>query len=113
MEFDLDARKPVLCGFRTTKAQTSLRIRTQSDHGHIIRTLESIISKLATSDFFFIFLLVSEAKETGLSLAVSETTNTGFATSRLHWFEGRRYLYTQRKTVMSPCGYIFLRSYFL
>ena len=53
----------------------------------VIRLLESIISKLATSKIS-IFKLVSVAEETGLSLALSETSKTGFVASRpiLHPF---------------------------
>ena len=43
--------------------------------------LESIISRLATSEIS-IFLLVSVTEETGLSLALSETPKTGFVASR-------------------------------
>ena len=47
----------------------------------VIRFLESIISKLATSEMS-IFWLVSVAEETGLSLALSETPKTGFLATR-------------------------------
>ena len=47
----------------------------------VIRLLESIISKPATSEIS-IFYLVSVAEETGLSLAFSETQKTGFVASR-------------------------------
>ena len=47
----------------------------------IIRLLESIISKLATSKFS-IFQLVSVAEVTGLSLAMAETLKTGFVATR-------------------------------
>ena len=43
----------------------------------VIRFSERIISKLATYESS-IFLLVSVAEETGLSLALSETPKTGF-----------------------------------
>ena len=43
----------------------------------VIRLLERIISKHATSKFS-IFSLVSVAEETGLSLTLSETQKTGF-----------------------------------
>ena len=58
---DLDARKPVFGGMRTTKAQTSLRRLISA---FVIRFLESIISKLATSKIS-IFELVSVAEQTG------------------------------------------------
>ena len=47
----------------------------------VIRLLESIISKLAAGEFS-IFLLVSVAKETGLSLTLLETQKSGFVSSR-------------------------------
>ena len=47
----------------------------------VIRSLESIISKLANSEIL-IQLTVSEAEETGLSLALSESPKTGFVASR-------------------------------
>ena len=43
----------------------------------VIRFLESIISKLATSKMSN-FQLVSVAQETGLNLTLSETPTTGF-----------------------------------
>ena len=49
----------------------------------VIRLLESIISKLATSEIS-IFQLVSVAEETGLSLTFPETPKTGFVASRLN-----------------------------
>ena len=47
----------------------------------VIRFLESIISKLATSEIS-IFYLVSVGEETGLNLAKSETQKTGFLAVR-------------------------------
>ena len=49
----------------------------------VIRFLESIISKLATSEIS-IFLLVSVAEETGLNLTLSETSTTGFLVTKAH-----------------------------
>ena len=72
----LVARKPVFCGWRTTKAHTSLHIRAV-----VIRFLESIISKLATGQIS-IFYLVSVAGQAGLNLTLSETPKTGFLASR-------------------------------
>ena len=46
-----------------------------------IRFLESVIPKLATSEFLIIYL-VSVSEETGFSLALSETPKTGFVASR-------------------------------
>ena len=47
----------------------------------VIRFLESIISKLTSSEIS-IFLLVSVAEKTGLCFALSETLKTGFLASR-------------------------------
>ena len=47
----------------------------------VIRFLESIISRLTTSEIT-IFKLVSVAEETGLKLASSETPQTGFVVTR-------------------------------
>ena len=48
---------------------------------YVIRFLESIISKLATS-IMSLFQLVSVAEETGLNLTLSETPKTGFLATR-------------------------------
>ena len=76
----LNAGKPVFGGLGTTKAQTSLRIRSLIS-AFVIRFLESTLSKLATSEIL-IFLLVSVADNTGLSLTLSETQKTGFLATR-------------------------------
>ena len=47
----------------------------------VIRLLESIISKHATSQVL-IFELIYVAEETGLSLALSETSKVGFVAMR-------------------------------
>ena len=47
----------------------------------VIRSLESLISKVATSEISIV-LLVSVAVETGLIFALSETPKTGFVASR-------------------------------
>ena len=47
----------------------------------VIRFLESITSRLATSEIS-LFLLVSVAEETGLSPALSETPKTGFVATK-------------------------------
>ena len=47
----------------------------------VIRFFKSIISKLATGEISLCWL-VSVAEETGLKLALSETTKTGFLTTR-------------------------------
>ena len=59
---------PVFGGLQTKKA-------------FVICLLDSIISKLATCAIS-IFYLVSIAKETGLSLTLSETRKTGFVAMR-------------------------------
>ena len=52
----------------------------------VIRFLESIISKLVSSEIS-IFWLVSVSEETGLNLTLSETPKTGFAATRtIHSF---------------------------
>ena len=48
----------------------------------VIRVLESIISRLATSEISLLYI-VSVAEETGLKLALSETPKTGFVAMRL------------------------------
>ena len=53
----------------------------QSDQRIYFRFLESIISKLATSDIST-FYLVSVTEETGLKLALSATPKTGFVATR-------------------------------
>ena len=56
------------------------------DHPHrlinafSIRFLESVISRLATSEILIIYL-VSVSEETGFSLALSESVKTGFVAS--------------------------------
>ena len=51
----------------------------------VIALLESIISRLATSENL-IYKLVSVAKKTGLSLALSETPKIGIGTTRPIWY---------------------------
>ena len=51
----------------------------------VIRFLESMLSKLATSEIS-IFYLVYVAGQTGLSLTLSETLTTGFAATRPTWY---------------------------
>ena len=70
---DLGPRKPV---FGECKQQ-GLRLIS----AFIIHIFKSIISKLATSEISF-FLLVSVAVETGLSLALSKTLQTGYVRSK-------------------------------
>ena len=47
----------------------------------VIPLLESIISRLATSEIS-VFWVVSAAEETGLNLTVSESLETGFVATR-------------------------------
>ena len=52
----------------------------------VIRVLDSIISKLATSESL-IFQLASVAEKAGLSLALLETPKTGFVASRPNYYQ--------------------------
>ena len=80
----LEAIKPVFRGLRTTQAQSSLRIRAVWSATLLFRVLESAISKLATSEISF-FYLVSVAEQAGLNLTLSETPKTGFVATRPIW----------------------------
>ena len=51
----------------------------------VIRLLESIISRLATSEISMSWL-ISVAEETGLNLALSETPKTGFVKLRPNYY---------------------------
>ena len=51
----------------------------------VIRSLESIISKLATNKYLFL-KLVSAAEKTALSLISSETPKTGYLTTGPKWY---------------------------
>ena len=53
----------------------------QSDQYLYFLLFESIVSKLATSESSF-FWIVSVAEETGFSLTLSETPKTGFVAQR-------------------------------
>ena len=74
-QMGLGVRKSVFRGLRTTKAQTSLI------SAFVIRLLESIISRLATSEIS-IFYRGFVAKQAGLNLTLSETLKTGFLATR-------------------------------
>ena len=77
----LDARKPDFGGFaNNTGADQPAHLRSLIC-AFVIRLLESIISRLATSEIS-IFWLVTVAEETGLKLALSDTPKTGFTASR-------------------------------
>ena len=67
-------RKPVFGGLRTTDPRSLIS-------GFVIRVLETIISRLASSAIP-IFWLVSVAEEAGLNLTLSETPKKGFLPTR-------------------------------
>ena len=71
-------RKPVFSGLRKTKVQTSLRSLVRT---FVIHLLESIISKLATSETSISYL-VSVAEQADLSLTWSDTPKTGYLATR-------------------------------
>ena len=70
--------KTCLRGFAINKGTDQPAHQCSLISTFIIRLLKSIISRLATSEIS-LFYLVSVAKETGLSLALSETLKTGFS----------------------------------
>ena len=77
----------------STRDNLSSGVCEQHMHSHslvsafINRVLESIVSKIATSEIS-VFQLVSEAEETGFSLALSETPKTGFLATRPNYSFG-------------------------
>ena len=77
-------KKTCLRGWRTTKAQTSLRIRADCSAPLLFAFWKYHISKLATSE-----MLVSVADEAGFSLALSETPKTGFVEEKVITSMGR------------------------
>ena len=76
----LVARKPVFWDLPTTKAQTPAHTRSLVI-AFVIRLMESIISRLATSKIS-IFWLVSVAVQAGLNITLSETPKTAFVATR-------------------------------
>ena len=76
----LDAKKLSSGVSRTTRADQPVHRRSLITD-FVIRFVESIICKLATSEIS-IFWLVSVAEETGLKLALSETPKTVFVGKR-------------------------------
>ena len=72
---DLDARKPVFVGLRTTQVQTSLRIRAVWSAPLLFAYWEVSYLVLRKRNFNF---LVTVAEETGFKLALSDTLKTGF-----------------------------------
>ena len=76
----LDARKHVFGVCEQQRRRPSCA-SLQTDQRLCYLLFESIISKNATSEIQ-IFLLVSVAEESGVSLALWETANTSFVASR-------------------------------
>ena len=73
------ATKPVFRGLRKTPVQTRVCAHPRRlISACVIGLLESIISKLASSEFS-IFQLVSVAVKTGLSLTLPDTPKTGLS----------------------------------
>ena len=68
-------------GFATNKGTDQPAHPRSLISAFVIRLLESIISRPATSEIS-IFWLVSVAEETGLKLALSDTPKTGFPATR-------------------------------
>ena len=81
----ISARKPFFGVCKNKGADQPAHLRNLINT-FFIRLLENIISRLATGKSS-IFYLVSLAEETGLSLVLSETLNTGFLSRR-----GQNYL---------------------
>ena len=69
----LDASKPLGCANNKGADHLRLSHHRRLTSAFVIRFMESIIYKLAKSEISF-FYQVSIAEETGLSLALSETT---------------------------------------
>ena len=77
----LDVRKPVFGGSANNTGADQPAHPRSLISVFVIRFLESIISRLATSEIS-IFQLVSVAEQAGLNLTLSETPKTGFLTAR-------------------------------
>ena len=71
----------------------------------VIRCLESIISRLATS-VISIYLLVSVAWQAGLNLTLSETPKTDFVSSRPNYFDANN-----NNTVLPKYCFIYKTTY--
>ena len=80
-EMGLNGRKPVCGGSRTTIGADQPAHPRSLISAFVIHFLESIISKLATSEIF-IFYLGSVAVESCLNHTLSETLKTGFVVTR-------------------------------
>ena len=77
----LDARKTCLQWFANSKGADQPAHPSSLISAFVIRLLESVISRLATNEILF-FYLVSVAEQAGLKLALSETPKTGFLAMR-------------------------------
>ena len=74
-------RKPVFGGLQNNKGADQPVYPFSLISAFVIRLLENIISRLATSEIL-IFKLVSVAEQAGLNLTLYETLKTGFLASR-------------------------------
>ena len=72
----------------------------------VIRLLESIISRLDTSEIS-IFWLVSVAEQSGLSLAMLETPKTGFLKTMPIWLSCHNLLIITRKEIRDAYAKFF------
>ena len=74
------SQRSYLCVMQISKKNSCVLQQRSPNSAFIIHLLESIISKLSSSENSF-FWLVSVAEQTGLSLALSETPKADFAAS--------------------------------
>ena len=77
----LDVKKTCLKGFENNKGPDQPAHSRSRISSFVIHLLESIISKLVTSEIS-IFWLVSVTEQAGLSLTLSETLKAGLVTSK-------------------------------
>ena len=77
----LNRIKPVFGGFANNKDEDRHAHLPSLISAFVIHLIQSIIARLAKSKIS-IFWLVSLAKETSLNLTLSETSKTGFVSSR-------------------------------
>ena len=73
--------KPCLLGFANNLGADQPAPPRSLISAFVIRLLESLISRLATSKIS-IFWLVTVAEDTGLKLALSDTPKTGFSATK-------------------------------
>ena len=85
MPYGPGRKKTCLRGFANNKGADQPAHPRRLISAFFVDLLETIISKLSTSEIS-IFLLVTVAEKTGLSLGLSETQKTGFVASRPIWF---------------------------